>query len=300
MTNRSRCCWSRPQTPSCSPTAATPRPRAGGRRRLPWRVVSVRGRPVGSGAADGDRGRRYALAVESSAPYRVVERAREPVLGRDRARPTAGSRALRAVKDAEEIARIAAAQAITDDGLRPHPRASSSAGMTETQIALELEFFMRARRSRASRSRRSWRAARTRRSPHAHPGLQAASSRGDFVKMDFGARVGGYCADMTRTVVVGRGERASARDLRGGAGCEPRRASRPFGRALPGKRGRRGGACGHRGAGFAENFRHGLGHGVGLEVHELPGVGSAARRALAGRQRHHHRAGRLRPRVRRC
>ena len=90
--------------------------------------------------------------------------------------------------------------------------------------------------------------------------------------LDFGARVGGYCADMTRTVVIGSASErhreiyesvlaaneAGAAAVRAGAlGCDIDGAAR----AVIVERG------------FGEYFGHGLGHGVGLEVHELPGLG---------------------------
>ena len=90
--------------------------------------------------------------------------------------------------------------------------------------------------------------------------------------MDFGARLGGYCADMTRTVVIGKAsdrqreiyEAVLSANLAG------------LGAVKPGLLGRDIDAAAREviaEAGFAENFGHGLGHGVGLEVHERPGLG---------------------------
>jgi len=90
--------------------------------------------------------------------------------------------------------------------------------------------------------------------------------------MDFGARVNGYCADMTRTIVVGHAS-DEHRAIYGAvlaanlAGIEAVRA---------GVAGREVDAAAREvlvAAGYGEHFIHGLGHGVGLEVHELPGVG---------------------------
>jgi Xaa-Pro aminopeptidase len=92
---------------------------------------------------------------------------------------------------------------------------------------------------------------------------------GEFVLMDFGAQVDGYCADLTRTVVVG------AADERQRVMYQlVREAQR---RALAGLRagltGREADALA-RGViaarGFADAFGHSLGHGLGLEVHEAP------------------------------
>ena len=100
----------------------------------------------------------------------------------------------------------------------------------------------------------------------------ASSTSGDFVVLDFGARVDGYCADMTRTLVVGQADERQravydavlAANL---AGIDALAAGRlgkdvdAVARAVLEERG------------FGELFTHGLGHGVGRDVHELPGVG---------------------------
>jgi Xaa-Pro aminopeptidase len=210
------------------------------------------------------------VAVEDSLAYGVVERARS-VLSAE-VTPVGGwVEHLRTVKDAEEVARIAAAQELTDDAL-DHILGFLSAGMTETQIALELEFFMRRNGSEGVAFPPIVASGPNSALPHAQPGSRKVG-RGDFLKMDFGARVGGYCADMTRTVVIGKAsdrqreiyEAVLAANLAGLAAVRP-------------------GLTGHdidaaareviADAGFAENFGHGLGHGVGLEVHERPGVGA--------------------------
>ena len=86
--------------------------------------------------------------------------------------------------------------------------------------------------------------------------------------LDFGARIDGYCGDLTRTVVLGVAERGSsngsttrclkANSKRAG-GNEARCGMSGDRRALPGARSRRPGY---------DDFGHGLGHGLGLEVHE--------------------------------
>jgi Xaa-Pro aminopeptidase len=98
---------------------------------------------------------------------------------------------------------------------------------------------------------------------------------GDFVKMDFGARVGGYHADMTRTIVVGQPEpwqqeiyqvvadaQRTGRDALapGVAAADVDSAAREVIAA----------------AGFGDQFGHGLGHGVGLEIHEVPFLGATS------------------------
>jgi Xaa-Pro aminopeptidase len=90
--------------------------------------------------------------------------------------------------------------------------------------------------------------------------------------LDFGARLGGYCADMTRTVVIGKATDRH-REIYGVvlAANEAGRAAVRAG--IPGREIDAAARAVIVDAGFGEYFGHGLGHGVGLEVHELPGVG---------------------------
>jgi Xaa-Pro aminopeptidase len=235
----------------------------------PWQVSLCTGDPwsaVASRVAERGAGR---TALESAAPYSLFERARELFAGETVPTDNWVEKA-RAVKEPAEIGRIASAQEITDRAF-DHVLGFIEDGMTETQIALELEFFMRTHGSEGVAFPPIVAGGPNSALPHARPGRRVVG-RGDFLKMDFGARVGGYCADMTRTVVMGR---ATARQheiydavlaanlagidaVRSGLpGCDVDAVAR--------------GVIEERG--FAENFGHGLGHGVGLEVHELPGVG---------------------------
>jgi Xaa-Pro aminopeptidase len=117
--------------------------------------------------------------------------------------------------------------------------------------------------------------------PHHEPGDRPIA-RGDLVTLDFGALVDGYHADMTRTValgtpapplrrlhdVVGEAHRAGAAAVRDGAEVrDVDRAARDVVAA----------------AGHAGHFPHGLGHGVGLAVHETPFLGPSATGTLADR-----------------
>jgi Xaa-Pro aminopeptidase len=110
--------------------------------------------------------------------------------------------------------------------------------------------------------------------PHHRP-TEAVLGRGDFVKIDFGALLGGYHSDMTRTFVLGppadwqreifcvvsAAQQAGREALEVGAGlCDVDDAARQV----------------IVGAGYGEHFGHGLGHGVGLQIHEAPGINSAA------------------------
>ena len=184
--------------------------------------------------------------------------------------PTRGLvEALRAFKDAGEIASIRTAQAATDAAFADVVP-TLAAGMTEQEVAFALEVAMR-------RSGADGLAFDTivgfgpgAAEPHHRPERRALA-RGDLVKMDFGAVIDGYHSDMTRTVAFGAPP-ARARDV-----YEVVRLAQEAGvRAV--RAGVTGGAVDEaarsiiREAGLADAFTHGLGHGVGLEIHELPAL----------------------------
>jgi Xaa-Pro aminopeptidase len=184
---------------------------------------------------------------------------------------------LRTVKDEDEISRIVAAQELTDRAFE-HVLGVIRRGVTERDVALELEMFMRREGSEGVAFSPIVAGGLNSALPHANV-TDRVLEEGDFLVLDFGARVGGYCADMTRTVVVGHASqrhrevydtvlaasRAGIAAVRGGVtGADMDAAAR----AVIVERG------------FGEYFGHGLGHGVGLEVHELPGVGPRSGAAI--------------------
>jgi Xaa-Pro aminopeptidase len=174
---------------------------------------------------------------------------------------------LRRIKSSSEVAAIRRAVALGDatfewvlDRIAP--------GRTEREIALDIEF--RIRSSGADDVSFDPIVGSGPLSAHIHhtPGDRRLQ-RGDLVLMDFGSLSGGYRSDLTRTVVLGRGT-PDQRDtyatvLRAQAiGIEAIRA---------GERGSDVDAAARAhidAAGFAEEFGHGLGHGVGLDIHEAP------------------------------
>jgi len=175
--------------------------------------------------------------------------------------------ALRRVKDPEEVERIAAAAKLTDEGLR-WILGRLKPGVTEREAALELEMWYR--RNGAEHIAFDLIVAFGEGSsmPHYLPG-ERELREGDLILMDIGAKVDGYCADLTRVVALGRpapearaiyelvlaANRAGLEAVRAGVtGVEVDRAARAVIEA----------------AGHGDKFGHGLGHGVGLEVHEGP------------------------------
>jgi len=222
------------------------------------------------------RAKAASLGVEASLPWSVVEQLREqmpvPVT------PIADLiEVLRVVKDAEEIVRVSEAQAITDAAF-DHILGFISTGMSERQIALELEFYMRSNGSEGVAFDPIVASGPNSALPHAKPGSRRVQ-RGDFLKMDFGARVGGYCADMTRTVVMGTATEQQ-RDIYNSVLAANLAG---IGAVRGGRLGSEIDAAARRvieAAGYGERFGHGLGHGVGLEIHEAPSVGPRATRSV--------------------
>jgi Xaa-Pro aminopeptidase len=182
---------------------------------------------------------------------------------------------LREVKDAGELAllRLAceAADAALHDlveagGLRP--------GRTEKEVGRELESRMLDHGADGISFETIVAAGANSAIPHHRP-TDAVLAAGDFVKIDFGALVAGYHSDMTRTFVlaplaqwqrdvydlVDTAQRAGREALAPGANLKDvDGASRKV----------------IADAGYAEHFGHGLGHGVGLEIHEAPGISASS------------------------
>ncbi len=173
---------------------------------------------------------------------------------------------LRTVKEPSEIAAIERAVAVADraftyilDRLK---------GRTEREIALDLEFFMRNEGAERLAFQSIVASGPNGALPHAVP-TDRVVAEGDFVTLDFGCVVDGYCSDMTRTVAVGKADdrqreiydlvleaqEAGVKAVRAGlTGKEVDAAARSIIEAR----------------GHGDHFGHGLGHGVGLDIHEAP------------------------------
>lgn len=174
---------------------------------------------------------------------------------------------LRMVKDEAELAALRVAVRLADaafDHILPYIRP----GVSEREIALELEFFMR--KKGAEKAAFDIIVASGQRSalPHGLAGEKRIAA-GEFVTMDFGAVYEGYHSDITRTVVVGKVS-SRQREI-----YDLVRAAQQAGldAITAGKSGREVDGAARRvigDAGYGEYFGHGLGHGVGLAIHEEP------------------------------
>jgi Xaa-Pro aminopeptidase len=175
---------------------------------------------------------------------------------------------LRAVKSPEEVAAIRAAACLAQEalaevlpGIRP--------GQSELEVGAALEGALRRRGSEwhpfptiiASGPRSAL--------PHARTSDRTVAV-GELLLLDFGAQVDGYCADLTRTVVVGARADNRQRTVHELVQTAQRRAIEHL---RPGMPAREGDALARdviATRGFGEAFGHSLGHGLGLEVHEAP------------------------------
>ena len=175
---------------------------------------------------------------------------------------------LRVKKDAGEVAAIRAAGALAATGLRD-TLAAVRPGQTELEIAGVLEGALRRHGSEAHPFPTSVASGPRSALPHAHTSGRTVAA-GEWLLLDFGAVVDGYCADVTRTVMVGARADESQRALYGLV-QEAQRRAREGVRA--GMSGREADALARdpiEARGFGAAFGHSTGHGVGLEVHEAP------------------------------
>ncbi len=174
---------------------------------------------------------------------------------------------LRAVKEPGEIEKIAAAAASADAALQQVMDAGL-VGRTEVQVATALERAMRDLGAQRPAFDSIIAAGPHGALPHAQP-REVEIGAGELVVVDWGAELDGYCSDCTRTLATGelsesarevyelvrRAQLAGVEAVRAGVGG---READSAAREVIAE------------AGHAEHFGHGLGHGVGLEVHEAP------------------------------
>ena len=189
---------------------------------------------------------------------------------------------LREVKDAGEVALLRLACEAADAALKDLVESGGlRAGRTEKEVRRELEALMLDHGADGASFETIVATGPNSAIPHHRP-TDAVLAAGDFVKIDFGALVCGYHSDMTRTFVLSpiAGWQREIYDLVIDAQRAGREALAP-GVALSDVD-----AASRQvitDAGYDENFGHGLGHGVGLQIHEAPGINAtAAGTLLAG------------------
>jgi len=184
---------------------------------------------------------------------------------------------LRQVKDADEIALIRRACRIADEGFA-HIIRVIQPGMTELEVAAELEHSMRMHGSErpafqtiiASGARGSL--------PHG-VASDKVIARGDLVTMDFGAVCGGYHSDITRTICVGHAD-ARQRDVYNAVLAAQQRALAALRPGVTGIEVDRIARDVLAEYDLEQYFGHGLGHSLGLEIHEEPRLSKAGKNMM--------------------
>ncbi len=215
------------------------------------------------------------------ATYQAMTKAVKAMPAADRPRLLAAPslvEQLRAVKDAEELAAIQRAVDLADEAFQTVTRRIEP-GWTETQVAWEIEKYVREHGGGVAFetivAAGPWAAM-----PHAYPRPEKRIEAGEPVIIDMGARIDGYCSDLSRTFVLGKadGQFEKIYDIVLAA----QEAAEALIRA--GMSGEEAHLTAHNiitEAGYGENFGHGLGHGVGLQVHEAPRLARTSKDVLA-------------------
>jgi Xaa-Pro aminopeptidase len=188
---------------------------------------------------------------------------------------------LREIKEPDEVERIRAAAALADNALRAMLE-RGLAGRTEREVALDLEDAMRHGGAQEPSFPSIVAAGPYGALPHSEP-RDVEIPRHALLIVDWGARLDGYCSDCTRTFATGEvdGEAEAVYGLVLEAQLAGLEATRP------GVSGRDADATARaviEEGGHGERFGHGLGHGVGLLVHEDPRLGKTSEAMLAAGQ----------------
>jgi Xaa-Pro aminopeptidase len=181
---------------------------------------------------------------------------------------------LRAVKESSEIAHIRAASELADEALRGVLE-DGLVGRSERDVAIELELRMRRLGAQAPSFPSIVAAGAHGALPHASPRAQTIP-RDVLVTIDWGALHEGYCSDCTRTYATGEGISDLAREI---YEIVLSAQERSLAAVTAGLSGREVDAVARQvieQAGHGEHFGHGLGHGVGLEIHEAPRLSRTA------------------------
>lgn len=184
---------------------------------------------------------------------------------------------IRTVKNEAEVVKIVKAQRIAERAF-DYILGFISADKTEKEVALELEYFMLKNGADGLSFETICVSGKNSSLPHGVP-TDKKIEKGDFITMDYGATTEFYHSDMTRTVAVGEvsskqaevyetvlnSQLAGLEKIKAGIPCsEVDAVSRDI----------------IKNAGYGEYFGHGLGHGVGVEIHELPTLNPSSKEIL--------------------
>ena len=201
--------------------------------------------------------------------YSEYEKIKNPASGKVLIPAQAKINKPRAVKDSYELELIKTAEEIGDMAFA-HLLNFMKVGMTEREIAFELETYMRKQGAEKLSFETICASGENSAMPHARV-TDRVIENGDFLTLDFGCVYKGYCSDMTRTVVFGKAQsrqaeiyslvlkaqKAAIKSLCAGIACsEVDKIARDI----------------IESGGLGKNFSHALGHSVGIEIHENPSL----------------------------
>jgi len=184
---------------------------------------------------------------------------------------------LRAVKDERELELITRAVELTDDAFEAiAPRISP--GMKEKEVAWEIEKLLREKGGESLPFPSIVASGSNAALPHATPSERPILD-GEPVVIDIGARIEGYCSDLSRTICPGNKDKTFAKiyDLVLGAQLT---AIATIEAGMSGEQADSLARTVIEQGGYGENFGHGLGHGIGLSAHEAPRLGRGSEDVL--------------------
>ncbi len=180
---------------------------------------------------------------------------------------------VRAIKDDAELDILRRAAQLTDDAFA-HVESSMQPSWTEREVSWRIEQYARTHGAEAMAFDSIVAAGPWGARPHARPRDEAVDS-GQPIVIDMGARCEGYCADMTRTIVLGDYDELFPRIYDIVLAAHETAAQM----VEPGMSGRDADQLARQvigDAGYGDQFGHGLGHGVGLQIHERPYLGGSS------------------------
>ena len=184
---------------------------------------------------------------------------------------------MRSIKDEAEINTIKEACKISGDAFEALLK-TIKCGMTEKEVALMLEYDMQKRGATSTAFSTIVAAGKNGSLPHAVPGNYRIK-QGDLVTIDFGAKVNHYCADMTRTIAFGQPS-AEMKKVYDVVLAAQRMSEAAI---MPGKSCREVDAIARdyiNSNGYQGRFGHGLGHSLGIEIHEEPRLNPTSKATL--------------------
>ena len=185
---------------------------------------------------------------------------------------------LRSIKEPEELRFITKAVELADAAFE-QAKAIIRPGITEKEIAWEIEKFLRQKGSEGIPFEIIVASGPNSALPHARPTEKTIRS-GEPVLIDMGARISGYCSDLSRTLFLGRANK-TFREIYNIVLQAQTTAMEKIESAMDASQADRLARCVVEQAGYGDAFGHGLGHGVGLAVHEFPRLGLSSSDSLA-------------------